>query len=86
MKMRKILENKKQSINAFDLRSKSILQEHLKVKEKVISGGIVNAEEVSQFKSSVNNSFTELKKIFLELEKGEREDDKRFYSSMKSLY
>lgn len=84
--MRKILENKKEAIDAFERRSNVILQDHLKLKEQVIQKGTIDNEQLNQFKTSITASYNELKKIFLELEKNEKDDDRRFYSSMKSLY
>jgi hypothetical protein len=86
LKMRKVLENKKESIQGFEKRSRIILQDHLKLKDKVIGRGSVDSEELQHFKTNITASFNELKKEFMELERAERDDDKRFFSSLKSLY
>ena len=44
MKMRRILDNKKDAIQAFDKRSKIILEDHLKLKEKIIRRESVDSE------------------------------------------
>lgn len=62
IKMKKVLENKKEAIRGFENRSKIILQDHLKLKEKVISHQSVDSEELQHFKNSIGNSFNELKK------------------------
>ena len=55
--MKKVLENKKEAIRGFENRSKIILQDHLKLKEKVISHQSVDSEELQHFKNSIGNSF-----------------------------
>ena len=66
-KMKKVLGNKREAIVAFEKRSKIILEDHLKLKEKVISHQSVDSEELQHFKNSISSSFNELKKEFLEL-------------------
>jgi hypothetical protein len=46
-----------------------ILEDHLKLKEKTYSRNSVDTEQLNFFKGSIGNSFSELKKSFLELEK-----------------
>ena len=86
MKMKKVLENKRESIAAFEKRSKIILQDHIILKDKVIGHSSVDSEQLQHFKNSISNSFNELKNEFMELEQNEREEDKRFFTSLKSLY
>ena len=56
------------------------------MKEKVIGHQSVDSEQLQHFKNSIGNSFNELKNEFMELEQNEREEDKRFFTSLKSLY
>lgn len=42
--MKKILENKKESIAAFERRSKVILQDHLKIKERTFSRETIDSD------------------------------------------
>ena len=60
---------KKENISNFEKRSKVILDEHLKLKERTYERGSVDGEELQKFKNSITQSFNELKKIFVELEK-----------------
>lgn len=62
------------------------MNDHRKLKEKVISRASVDSEELQHFKNSITASFNEFKKEFMELERSEREDDKHFFTSLKSLY
>jgi hypothetical protein len=56
---------KKENISNFEKRSKVILDEHLKLKERTYERGSVDGEELQKFKNSITQSFNELKKIFV---------------------
>jgi hypothetical protein len=52
-------------VKLFEKRTKMILDDHLKLKEKTYSREVVDAEELKLFKDSITQSFNELKKSFL---------------------
>jgi hypothetical protein len=57
LKMRKVIENKREAIAAFRNRSEIILNDHKKLKEKVISRASVDSEELQHFKNNITASF-----------------------------
>jgi hypothetical protein len=64
-KLSKLVENKQESIRFFEKRTKAILDDHLKLKEKTYSHNSVDTEELKIFKESIAQSFNELKKSFV---------------------
>ena len=83
-KIRQVLESKKENLTMFERRTNMILEEHNRIKQKTYSRGEVDGEELQSFKNSVKTSLDELKKVFIELEKGESEADGRFFTILKA--
>lgn len=85
-RLKTAIVDKKEALRNFEKRAKAILADHQKIKEKVEGWGQVDGDVFQEFKSSVNSSFHEFKKVFTEMEAAEKQLDRKFFEEIKEHF
>lgn len=82
-KLARLVEGKHESVRFFEKRTKAVLDDHLRLKEKG-EGRAPLDSDLKAFRESITGSFAALKKSFEELEKSEGEADRLFFATLKA--